>query len=59
MIQLPDALAISLLVGAAAAFVLGEFALAAAEDLHAIYWLAVGMACVRAAVHVARPGAKT
>jgi hypothetical protein len=59
MIQLPDALAISLIVGAATAFILGELALADAEDLHAIYWLAVGIACIRAAVHVVRPGAKT
>jgi len=59
MIQLPDALAISLVVGASCAFILGELALADAEDLRAIYWLAVGTACVRAAVHMGRPGAKT
>jgi hypothetical protein len=59
MIQLPDALAIALVVGAAAAFVFGEVALADAEDLRAIYWLAVGTACIRAAVQMGRPGAKT
>jgi hypothetical protein len=59
MVQLPDALAISLVVGAAAAFVLGEMALADAEDLRAIYWLAVGAICVTAAVQMGRSGAKT
>ena len=58
MIQLPDALAISFVVGAAAAFIFGELALADAEDLRAIYWLAVGTVCLRAAVQVGRPGAK-
>jgi hypothetical protein len=51
-----DVLAVALLVAAAAAFVLGEAALARAADLHAIYWLVVGIASLRAAVQVARPG---
>lgn len=53
-----DVLAIVLLVAAGSAFVAGEMALARAEDLHAIYWLAVGVVSLRAAVQIARPGAK-
>jgi len=59
MIQLPDALAISLVVGAAVSFALGAMALAEAEDLRALYWLAVGALCVRATVQLGRPGART
>jgi hypothetical protein len=40
------------------AFVLGEAALAHAEDLHALYWLAVGVASLRGAVQAGRPGAR-
>jgi hypothetical protein len=57
--QLVDVLAIVLVVAAAVAFVFGENALARAEDLRAMYWLAVGVVSLRAAVQVARPGAKT
>ncbi|MDP9003004.1 MAG: hypothetical protein M3O46_23170 [Myxococcota bacterium] len=53
-----DVLAIVLLVAAGSAFVIGEMALARAEDLHAIYWLGVGVVSLRAAVQIARPGAK-
>ena len=53
-----DLLAIALVVGATGAFVAGEIAIAGAEDLRAIYWLAVGVASLRAAVQVAQPGAK-
>jgi hypothetical protein len=56
--QLVDVLAIALVLAAAVAFVLGEAALSGAEDLHALYWLCVGVVSLRAAVHVARPGAK-
>jgi hypothetical protein len=56
--QLVDALAIALVIAAGVAFVLGETALTRAEDLRAIYWLAVGVVSLRAAVQVARPGAK-
>jgi len=59
VIQLPDALAISFAVGAAAAFVLGELAFADTADLRAIYWLAVGTVSLRAAVQLGRRGAKT
>jgi hypothetical protein len=51
-----DVLAILLLVGAAVAFAMGGSALARAEDLRALYWLAVGIVSVRASVHMARPG---
>jgi len=53
-----DLLAIALLVAAATAFVLGEGALSRAEDLLALYWLAVGVVSLRAASQIARPGAK-
>jgi hypothetical protein len=56
--QLADGLAIALLLAAGAAFFVGNSALARAEDLKAIYWLVVGIVAVRAAVQVARPGAK-
>ena len=54
--QLVDLLAIALLVAAATAFVMGESALARAEDLQALYWLVVGVVALRAGVAVARPG---
>ncbi len=53
-----DVLAIALVVGAASAFFLGELAIARTEDLRALYWLAVGVVCVRAGAQIARPGAK-
>jgi hypothetical protein len=56
--QVVDVLAIALVVAAGVAFVMGDLALAHTEDLHAIYWLAVGVVSLRAAVQVARPGAK-
>jgi hypothetical protein len=56
--QVSDVLAIILVVAAGAAFLLGECALARAEDVRAIYWLAVGAVSLHAAVQVARPGAK-
>ncbi|MBV9950146.1 MAG: hypothetical protein JOZ69_25120 [Myxococcales bacterium] len=56
--QLVDLLAIVLVVFGGAAFILGELALSRAEDLQALYWLAVGMIAVRAGVQVARPGAR-
>jgi hypothetical protein len=57
--KIVDLLAIALVVGAAAAFFAGELAIARTEDLRALYWLAVGVVCVRAGVQVAGPGAKT
>jgi hypothetical protein len=56
--QWVDVLAIALVVAAGAAFLLGASALARSEDLHAVYWLAVGMVSLRAAIQVARPGAR-
>jgi hypothetical protein len=53
-----DVLAIALVAGAAAAFFVGEVAIARTEDLQGLYWLVVGVVCVRAGVQVARPGAK-
>jgi type IV secretory pathway VirB2 component (pilin) len=57
--QLVDVLAIALVIAAGAAFVFGEGALARAEDLRAVYWLVIGVVTLRAAVQVARPGART
>jgi hypothetical protein len=57
--HLVDVLAVALLVAAGTAFILGEEALARSEDLHAVYWLAVGLVSIRAAIQVARPGART
>ncbi|HEY8088862.1 MAG TPA: hypothetical protein VIF09_13475 [Polyangiaceae bacterium] len=54
--QLVDLLAVALLVAAATAFVMGESALARAEDLQALYWLIVGVVSLRAGVAIARPG---
>ena len=53
-----DAFAIVLAVAAGAAFLVGEQALAHAEDMRALYWLAVGVVSLRGAVRVATPGAK-
>ncbi len=50
-----DVVAVLLLVGAGLAFVAGESALARAEDLQAIYWLAVGALGLQAAAHFGRP----
>jgi hypothetical protein len=57
--QLVDGLAIALVAAAATAFILGDAALARAEDLKALYWILVGIVAVRAAVQVAKPRAKT
>jgi hypothetical protein len=57
--QLVDVLGIVLVLGAGAAFVIGEAALGRAEDLRALYWLVVGVVALRAAVQATRPGAKT
>lgn len=55
--RLLDLLAAALIVGSGAAFVFGAGALARAADLQALYWLCVGVAALRAAVQLARPGA--
>jgi hypothetical protein len=52
--RLVDALALVLLVGAGIAFVFGARHIASREDLHAIYWMAVGIALVRATTNLAR-----
>ena len=54
--QVVDVLAVALLLAAAVSFVMGESALARAEDLQALYWLVVGVVSLRAGVHIARPG---
>ncbi len=57
--QLVDVLAILLLGAGVAAFFLGESALARSEDLAALYWLAVGVTSLRAAVQISRPVSRT
>jgi hypothetical protein len=54
--QLLDVVALVLLVLAVVAFVVGNAALARAEDIHALYWLIVGVVSLRAGVQLARPG---
>jgi hypothetical protein len=56
--QFADFLALGLVLLAAVSFYMGESALSGAEDLHAIYWLVVGIVSLRAAVQVARPAEK-
>lgn len=52
--RLVDALALVLLLAAGAAFVTGARHIASREDLHALYWMAVGIALVRATSNLAR-----
>ncbi len=52
-----DVVAGLLVVLAVVAFAVGSSALARAEDIHALYWLVVGVVSMRAAVQLARPGA--
>jgi hypothetical protein len=53
--QLLDGIALAMLVAAGVAFGVGASSLARAEDLKALYWLAVGIVAVRGAVQIARP----
>jgi len=55
--QLLDALAALLVLGAAAAFTFGALALARSNDVEALYFLVVGFAALRAGVQLVRPGA--
>jgi hypothetical protein len=55
-VQVFDVIAVLLLLLAAAAFGIGEAALARSEDLEAFYWLAIGVVGVRSAVQLVRPG---
>jgi len=52
-----DVVAALLVVLAVVAFAVGNSALARAEDIHALYWLVVGVVSMRAAVQLAKPGA--
>jgi hypothetical protein len=47
-----DVVASALVLGSCAAFAWGSSALARAEDLTSLYWLAVGFLAVRAALSV-------
>jgi hypothetical protein len=52
-----DILAAILVIGAAAAFVVGAMALARASDVEAIYYLVVGIVALRGGIQLVRPGA--
>lgn len=54
--QLLDVLGAILVLGAAAAFVLGASALARSSDVEALYYLVVGVVALRAGVQIVRPG---
>ena len=51
-----DAVAIALLLGAVSALALGEAALMRAQDLEAVYWLVAALVGLRAAVQFGKPG---
>ncbi len=51
-----DVVAVLLLLLAVVAFAVGNAALARAEDIHALFWLVVGVVSMRAAVQLAKPG---
>ena len=55
--QLLDALAALLVIGAAVAFTFGAFALTRSNDVEALYFLVVGVVTLRAGIQVVRPGA--
>lgn len=55
--QLLDAVAALLVLGAAAAFTFGALALSRSNDVEAIYFLVVGVVALRAGVQLVRPGA--
>lgn len=52
--RLLDALALLMLVFAGVAFLFGARHIASREDLHAIYWMVVGVAAIRAVSSLAR-----
>lgn len=55
--QVLDAVAFLLVVGAAVAFGFGAVALSKANDVEAIYLLVIGMIALRAGIQAIRPGA--
>jgi hypothetical protein len=54
--QVLDALAVLLVLGAAAAFTFGALALSRSNDVEALYFLVVGVVALRAGVQIVRPG---
>jgi hypothetical protein len=56
--SLLEALSIALALTAGSSFICGQAALAGANDLHACYWLALGVLSLRVAVGISKPGAK-
>lgn len=52
--RLLDILGLALLLGAGAAFLAGAIAIGQRKDLHALYWMAVGIALVRATTSLSR-----
>jgi hypothetical protein len=54
-----DALAVAFLLVGVLGFGLGAHALGRSADVEALYWLAVGVVGIRAAVQVGRPAGGT
>ncbi len=55
MARAVDVISVLLLLGGAAAFAMGVFALGDRRDLDALYWLAVGALVLRSATDMLRP----
>lgn len=57
MVRFVDTLSVLLLIGAIGAFAAGLHVLSEQRDLLAIYWLAIGLAALRASTNLLRPKA--
>ena len=57
MVRFADTISVFLLIAAIAAFGAGLYVLAEQRDLLALYWLAVGLAALRASTNLLRPKA--
>jgi hypothetical protein len=53
-----DLLLLALALAAALSVVASEAALADAQDLRGVYWLALGAVSLRAAIQITRPGVR-
>jgi hypothetical protein len=57
MVRFVDTISVLLLLCAMAAFAAGLYVLSEQRDLLALYWLAVGLAALRASTNLLRPKA--
>lgn len=55
MVRFVDTISVLLLLCAIGAFAAGLYVLAEQRDLLAIYWLAIGLAALRASTNLLRP----